>query len=63
MERGGKSLNLTNYNITSWSTLIPEPLQGIWILILDVARREERSGIFICGPKAACCRPPEDVQG
>ena len=31
--------------------------------ILDVAGREERSGIFISGPKVACCQPPEDMQG
>jgi len=45
--------NLTNPNITSWSTLNPESSHGIWILdfegVLDVAEREERSGDFICG--------------
>ena len=31
--------------------------------VLDVAGREERSGIFISGPKVVRCQPPEDVQG
>ena len=60
---GGRSSNLTNHNVTSWPTLIPEPSHRILILILDVARYEEHSGMFTCGPKAARCWPPEDVQG
>ena len=45
--------NLTNPNITSWSTLNPESLHGFWILdfegVPDIAECEERSGVFICG--------------